>query len=91
MRREYLLKPEPLCFALHGVIYDLGYAPFQKLLEFSAERGFPICGAWHLGKLVTELDIPQRGMQTAELERPPHVAHHLDLATLDRAADRGGN
>ena len=32
-----------------------------------------------------------RGMQTAELERPPHVAHHLDLATLDRAADRGGN
>ena len=50
VRREYLLKPEHLSPALHGVICDLGYAPFQKL------RGFPDCGAWHLGKLVTKLD-----------------------------------
>ena len=28
-------------------------------------------------------------MQTAELERPPRVAHDWGLATLDRAADRG--
>ena len=67
VRREYLLKPEPLCPALHGVIYDLGYAPFQKLLEFSAERGFPIYGAWHLGKLVTELDIPYAGCKPRSL------------------------
>ena len=30
-------------------------------------------------------------MQAAELERPPRVAHDMGLATLDRAADRGGN
>ena len=28
--------------------------------------------------------------KTAELERPPRVAHDLGLATLDRAADGGG-
>ena len=67
VRREYLLKPEHLCPALHGVIYDSGCAPFQKLLEFSAERGFPNCGAWHLGKLVTELDIPYAGCEPRSL------------------------
>ena len=67
VRREYLLKPEHLSPALHGVIYDLGYAPFQKLREFSAERGFPNCGAWHFGKLVTELDIPHAGCKPQSL------------------------
>ena len=89
VRREYLLKPEHLSSALHGVIYDLGYAPFQKLLEFSAERVFPNCGAWQFGKLVTDGHTLRR-MQTAELERPPRVARDLGLATLDRAADGGG-
>ena len=54
LAEECLLKPEHLCIALHGVIYNLGCAPLQKLLEFSAERGFPNCGAWHLGKLATQ-------------------------------------
>ena len=67
VRREYLLKPEHRCPALHGVIYDSGCAPFQKLLEFSAERGFPNCGAWHLGKLVTELDTPHAGCKSRSL------------------------
>ena len=67
VRRECLFKPEHLCFALHGVIYDLGCAPFQKLPEFSGERGFPKCGAWHLGKLVTELDIPYAGCKLRSL------------------------
>ena len=67
VRREYLLKPEHLRLSLHGVIYDLGCAPFQKLMEFSAERGFPNCGAWHLGKLVTELDIPHAGCKPRSL------------------------
>ena len=49
------------------MIYDLGCALFQKLLEFSAERGFPNCGAWHLGKLVTELDIPYAGCKPRSL------------------------
>ena len=34
---------------------------FQNLRKFSAERGFPNCGAWHFGKLVTELDILYAG------------------------------
>ena len=56
--RAARVSPEHLCLVLHGVIYDLGHAPFQNLLEFTAERGFPNCATWHLGKLVTELDIP---------------------------------
>ena len=39
VRREYLLEFGHLSPAMHSVIYDFGYAPFQKLLEFSAERG----------------------------------------------------
>ena len=55
MRREFGLKPEHLS------------ALFQKLLEFSAERGFPNCGACHLGKLVTELDVPNAGCKPRSL------------------------
>ena len=36
VRREYLLKPEHLCRASHGVIDDFGFALSQKLLEISA-------------------------------------------------------
>ena len=42
-------------------------------------------------KVVYRVGHTLRGTQTAELERPPRVAHDLGLATLDRAADRRGN
>ena len=67
VRPEYLLTPENMCFALHGVIYDLGYALFQNFLEFCAEQGFRNCAAWHVGKLVTELDILFAGSKPRSL------------------------
>ena len=77
VRRVYLLKPEHLCPALHGMIYDLGYTPFQQLQEFSVERGFfPVV---ERGTSASLCRHTPRGMQTAELERPPRVAHDLGL------------